>query len=248
MKNAMFIFLYLPLQLFANMPDIDDLPWIHASDYEAINFVEPYLPENPVIIEAGVCDAEDTHRMKKLWPNATVHGFEPHPDLFIRATNETQYMKNVTIYPLALFNKVGTMIFYVSSKIPAASSLLVDNLDNVEIPEDMEHDGRNYQDTPITVNCTTLDFWAETEKVDVVDFIWLDTEGAELYILQSGKSLLTNVKVICTEANFKVFRQGMTQFPELYDFLIEQGFTLKYIWGRSDWQGVAIFVKSNLII
>lgn len=224
--------------------DVNSLPWIKAQDGDELKFVSPLLPENPTILEAGVCDGSDTYQMKKKWPQATIYGFEALPDHFRRAREKTKHLSGITLYPCALFDRIGTLTFYASQKIPGASSLLRDNLDNIEIPKDIHYDGVNYLDLPITVSCTTVDAWAAQANVKKIDYIWLDTEGAELYILRNAQTILSTVKVISTEVNFKEFRKGMTLFPDLYEFLTQQGFELKYIWGRKDWQAVAIFVRS----
>lgn len=227
--------------LFAKVA-IEDLPWIKAKDEDAINYAESFLSKNPVILEAGVCGGEDTICFKKKWPNSIIYGFEPHPENFACAKIKTKDLAGVAIMNSALFDHVGKITFYKSATIPAASSLLVDNLNNIEIPKDLTLGGTNYRDTAATVDCTTVDHWAKEAGIKKIDFIWLDTEGAELYILKNAKTILPTVRVISTEVNFKEFRLGMTYFQDLYEFLTEQGFVLKYIWGRSDWQGVAIFV------
>jgi FkbM family methyltransferase len=224
---------------------IDDLPWITAHDSEQIAYAAPFLPENPIILEAGVGDGEDSCRMKKKWPNATIYGFEPHPMLFSIAQKNTAHLQGVTLYPYALGDTHSTKTFYTSAKIPLASSLLQDNLDYIDIPSDIGHNGVNYQDTPITVSCTTIDQWAHEMNITAVDYIWLDTEGYELPILMHAQTILPKVRALSLEVNFKEFRLGMTQFSELYEFLTQQGFVLQYIWGRADWQGVALFVNSR---
>lgn len=221
-----------------------DLPWIQAQHGDELAFVAPFLPKNPTILEAGVYDGSDTCRMKQKWPDATIHGFEPLPENFIRASQNTQNLNKVNLYPKALFNKIGTITFYASQKMSGASSLLKDNLDYIEIPRDIHHDGVNYQDKAITIECTTIDAWAEQAQVKKIDYIWLDAEGAELYILSNSKTILPTIQAISTEVNFKEFRKGMTLFSDLYEFLVTQGFQLKYIWGRSDWQATAVFVRA----
>ncbi len=227
--------------------NVDELPWIQEDDSNAALYAIPFLPVNPIILEAGVCDAEDTLRMKKLWPNATIYGFEPLPQHYTLSQKNTEHIQGFTLYPCALFDKIGTLTFYESKKIPGASSLLKDNFDHITIPNDINYDGVNYKDTPITVQCTTIDQWAHANNITKVDYVWLDTEGAELPILRHAPTILATVKVISIEANFKEFRKGMTLFQDLYEFLTQQGFVLKHIWGRPDWQGVAVFVNAKLI-
>lgn len=225
--------------------DINDLPWIDATDDDAIKYAAPFLPENPVILEAGVCDALDTLSMKARWPNAVIYGFEALPKHYELSYDKLKDIAGVMLQPCALFDRVGELTFYFSAKIPGASSLLQDNLDNIEIPQGIDHDGINYRDTAITVKCTTIDQWVQDSGVQKIDYLWLDTEGAELYILRNAKSILPAVKVISIEINFQEFRKGMTQFQDLYAFLTNEGFKLQYIWGNRVWQGVGIFVNTR---
>jgi FkbM family methyltransferase len=247
MKKTLCLLYLLPSLLFSVQPVIEDLPWISASDADTLKYTSPFLPNNPIILEAGVCDANDTISMVNLWPEATIYGFEPNPDLYPIAERKIRPFKNIFLYPLALFDRIGKITFYKSGSIPGASSVLFDNLDYINMPEDIEYNGVNYRDTSVTVDCTTIDHWSEVTRVNQIDYIWLDTEGAELYILQNAKRILPTVRVISIEVNFHEFRVGMTQFSDLYSFLTENGFKIKYIWGRSDWQGVAVFVNASLV-
>src|SRR5579885_3078300 len=83
-----------------------------------------YLPKNPVIIEAGAHYGRDTIKMSKIWPQATIHAFEPVPELFTILKNNTQKYDNIFCYPYALSNSCGTKNFFVSSGRSTATSSL----------------------------------------------------------------------------------------------------------------------------
>lgn len=68
-------------------------------------------------------------------------------------------------------------------------------------------------------------------------------EGAEYYVLSSATKILSSVKVILTEINFREFRQGSTQYSLLKEYLESQGFELKKIWGSPTWQATGLFIK-----
>ena len=142
-------------------------------------------------------------------------------------------LPNAILFPLTLSEISGEQSFYYSITIGAASSLLKDG--GMEIC--------NYQDIEMKVQCINLDEWACKHGVDHIDFIWLDIEGNELPVLKSASTILIPVKAIITEVNFLEFRQGCTQYQELYDFLIVNGFRLYRIWGNPKWQGNALFVR-----
>lgn len=250
MKILFKISLIFPFFACGIVPKIENLPWINAKDRDAAYLAKPFLPKCPVILEAGVCDATDTLQFKKIWPKATIYGFEPNPDFYKKATMKTSGLKNIKIYNKALFQYSGNIQFFVSNKYAAASSVLEDNLTQIVLPPNHPGpsvDQLSYEDEPINVECITIDDWAKSTNISHVDYLWLDTEGAELNILKTATSILPKVKVISVEVNFQEFRREMTLFPDLYEFLYSQGFRIKYIWGNPKLQGVAIFVNQQIL-
>lgn len=231
--------------MYAINISLEDLPWVQKQD--CINRVGEFLPANPIILEAGMHHATDTIKMKAKWANAKIYGFEPHPESYKKACENIQYLRDVFIFPYALFDREGTEVFYMSKRNEGASSLFIDNTDTVKCPTYMTPpDGLNFRDVPTTVFCTTIDLWAQKNDINHIDYLWLDTEGSELVILQNAMSILPSVKVISIECNFKEYRKGISLFSDVFQFLTEQGFVLDSIWGNPEWQGDAIFVRTQL--
>ncbi len=77
-----------------------------------------------------------------------------------------------------------------------------------------------------TVPLTTLDHWAESEGVQRVDFIKLDTQGAELDILTGSERLLAGCLGIEAEVMFSPMYDGQPLFAEVDAFLRGRGFRL----------------------
>ena len=231
---------------------IDSLPFVDGKDEDSALYAAPYLPNDPVILEAGTCGGEDTCFFKKIWKNSTIYGFEPMPQSYQRTLDNIKSLKGIKIFPYALCDFVGEAVFYVSQANAGCSSLLPDNFGSIVWPfendcSDAELNNNHYQDIPITVPTTTINAWGKKYKIPHIDYIWLDTEGSELQILSAGTNYLHNVRVISTEVNFQEFRSGMTQFSDLYEFLTQHNFSLKYIYANPKWQGVAMFVNNKFI-
>jgi hypothetical protein len=102
----------------------------------------------------------------------------------------------------------------------------------------------HYQGPEITVPCVILDDWCNQNDIKGFDFMWLDLEGAELRILSSSPQILANTQLIYVETNFQHFREGMTQFRDLRNFLESQGFCLLSHWYRENLQGDALFIRN----
>lgn len=66
--------------------------------------------------------------------------------------------------------------------------------------------------------------WVEPIDLASFDMLVLDTEGAELLVLEGAREILSRFRYIqCEAANFEV-RPGCCQLPDLDAFLSKQGF------------------------
>ncbi|MFZ5953915.1 MAG: FkbM family methyltransferase [Candidatus Dependentiae bacterium] len=192
--------------------------------HQILETVKPYLPNAPIVVEAGAFDGADTKKMALLWPEGTIHAFEPVPKNFELLKNNTVAYKNICCYPLALSNTTGYATFY-SAINPAkpdkpcqAGSLLAPK-------ERLSHSPMVYQET-IQVPAITLDDWAEKEEVNQVDFLWLDMQGHELSVIKSSPVIMTTVKAIYTEVHFIEAYEGQSSYQELKNYLESIGFTM----------------------
>jgi len=212
-------------------------------DGKRLELVAKFIPDDPVIFEAGGHYGEDTVRLAKRWPNGSVISFEPNPAAFIRLSETVKDYESIHGYNLAVNNYSGTAVLNVcygstgdDPVFEGASSLL-------EPSKCMEI---HYKGPKVKVPCVILDNWCMKNEIDHIDFMWLDLEGLELQILKSSPIILSTVKVIYTETNMFKFRKGTTQFESLRSFLEKSGFKLLSHWYNEGLQGDAIFVNKEL--
>jgi len=192
--------------------------------HEALSVIKRYLPKNPVIIEAGAFDGNDTQRMAQLWPQGLIHSFEPVPQLFNRLQKKTQHFDHVHCYAYALSNQNGNAYFHIAEKptrpgVPSQASSLR------EPKERLKHSPMQFPYT-IVVPTITLDYWMQQQQVCHVDFLWLDVQGHELTVLQAGQQLLSTVMVVFTEVGFFENYVGQPNYIDLQQWLEQQGFFL----------------------
>lgn len=208
-----------------------------------VDLIAKFLPDNPVVFEAGGHYGCDTVKFAKKWPQGTIISFEPNPHAFSKLLETTKNLDNVYAHNFAVNNYNGIAILNVCHGsfgdnliYEGASSLL-------EASEWMEI---HYQGPKLEVSCVVLDDWCQANGIDHLDFMWLDLEGLELQVLKSSPKILTKVKVIYAETNFLKFRKGMTQFKDLKNFLERAGFQMLSHWYAEGFQGDAIFIKKEL--
>lgn len=189
---------------------------------EKLSFIANYLPENPLIVEAGAYNGADSKRMSRFFPGATIHSFEPVPEIFAELCKKTAGFSNINRHNIALASSNGTATFYVSEKpswpgVPfQAGSLLAPK-------ERLHHSPITFPHT-IEVPTITLDTWAEQNNIDHVDFIWLDTQGTELSILQASPKMLATIKVIFTEVEFIEAYAGQPTYDDVVAWAEKNGF------------------------
>lgn len=183
------------------------------------NFIKQYLPENPVIVEAGAYHGSDTVDMATQWPHALIYSFEPVPHLYEQLVEKSRNFKNIHTFQIALSNKTGTAEFYISSgqSIGGSSSLLRPKEHLKDHPDIIFRDC-------IRVNTTTLDSWAAQHNIEKIDFLWLDMQGAEALMLRASSKIIKTVKVILTEVNITEQYENCELYVSYKNWLNSIGF------------------------
>ncbi len=216
--------------------------------HESFQHIKQYIPENPVIVEAGAFDGHETQRMLAVWPEATIHAFEPMPGAFEKFEANTMHLPNVHRYQIALSDTTGTSELYVAEKpdrpgMPTqASSLLMPKERLLYSPIQFPY--------TISVPTITLDDWAKKNNVLHVDLLWLDMQGYELNALTAARTMLKTVSAIYTEVGFIENYAGQAQYPEVKAWLENAGFVMI---GRdfpdqpTKFFGNALFVQRSLL-
>lgn len=201
-----------------------------------------FLPENPIIVEAGACRGGDTQKMANLWSKGIIHAFEPLPEHFATLTKNTSELSNVICYKYGLGIQNGTFPFHVSErngKMMNSSSLLSPK-EHLNWCKDIIFS------EVISIDVLTLDAWAKKYNVYYVDFMWLDLQGSELDVLKACPKLLKTVKAIWTEATYGEMYKECARYPQLKQFLENEGFTFVCTSGGLEFMFDALFVRNDV--
>jgi len=136
---------------------------------------------------------------------------EPFSKNYDRLRDNTSHIKNIITKKIALSDKEGKCLFYVS-KFSFSHSLV----------EDIVKTSGSYYETEVMVS--TLDKLLEEIKINKVDLIKIDAEGEELNILRGAqKTLKNNPNVIVIAASYHYPEEK----KEVIGFLKERGFDIK---------------------
>lgn len=213
-------------------------------DKQAIESTITHLPSDPVILDAGAYTGSEISYMKKVWPNSTIHAFEPVPELFQKLKKNTRRLSNVHHYQLGLDATSGLKKFYLSNQ-PGQTEVSMSS--SLREPKDhLKHDIETQFKKEMTIQCLNLDEWAKAYNIEKIDMLWLDMQGVELEVMQAAPNIMKTVKVVYTEVEFVEAYKGQAQWRELRKWLEEQGFYLiarDFDLPPKFWFGNAIFAR-----
>jgi FkbM family methyltransferase len=190
--------------------------------HKTIETVKQFLPDNPVIVEAGAFDGNDTNKMALQWPAGTVHAFEPVPEIYERLLSNTSRFTNIRYYPLALSDNNGTALFHISER-PSRPGI-ASQAGSLHKPKQRLSKSPLIFPRTTTVPTITLDEWTANNAVSAIDLLWLDTQGHELAILQAAPSMISHIRVILAEVSFIESYEGQPQYEEVVAWITNHGF------------------------
>lgn len=166
-----------------------------------------------IILDIGGCEGEESIRYSRIFPFASIFVFEPLPK------NQKLVLENIKKYksdsikliPMAASDEDGSTEFYVSSGHPdpkaefdwdfgnKSSSLLA--------PQENNNPAWLQFNDKIKVETISLNSFLKGNKINEVDFIHMDVQGAELKVLKGAKGFIKNIKAIWLEvADVEIYK------------------------------------------
>ncbi len=142
--------------------------------------------KTPLFVDVGANLGLISLRIISEIPATKIYAFEPGPvqQEFLKKTIEyNKLKKNISLYSNALGREVGVAKFTVHKPTDAAKDGFLDT-------------GRGSHTAETKVSVETLDHWWQGEGKPWVDVVKIDTEGAELWVLEGGRNFLSSAKPI----------------------------------------------------
>ena len=152
--------------------------------------------------------------------------------------------ENNKIFNFAFSNISGESSFY-QNKISHTNGLYKVNVDSSDSirAQQQNFDFSKEVNSKIEVETRTLDSFFKDYKIERVDLMKIDTQGAEELVLEGGKSSLSKINAIILEVSLFDYYDHKTSFSDIEKYLLPIGFELFSILeisnnpmnGRTDW-------------
>ena len=209
---------------------------------EIKDFLIQHKEDFKLIVEIGTHFGNDTIEIRKLFPKSEIICFEPDPRN-VSVIKENWNSNNVgVLYELAASDFNGKTTFHLSSgdcsfwtddelwskKEWSASSSIKKPVKHTEVHPWIKFD------EVIEVDCVKLDdFQPLNEKI--IDFIWMDVQGAEDLVINGSKKILTHTRFLFTEYNNEELYENQLNLEGILELL------------GPDWSVLSIFSNDILL-
>jgi FkbM family methyltransferase len=203
----------------------------------------------PLIFDVGAHVGETAARYRSLFPDALVHCFEPSPKSFERLSKAFAADPRIVPHNFAVSEKAGTATLRVNRASVTNSLLESDRRGD-------DYWGRNLLDTDseVSVQTIALDDFCRAERIEHLDVLKIDVQGAEYAVLAGARGLLEKhaVDLIYLEMIMAPSYVGQRKYHYYLTLLDELGYQLFDLFnlGRRDGrliQSDGIFVTSEFL-
>ncbi len=221
----------MPYNLITGLPNVYITPeserightWLKGNVWEK-HLIEKFyslLPHNDyfVVLDLGA-QTGCFSLLAKYFPNSRWYAFEPIHE----AATELQRnlalnnISNVSIHQVAVTNYSGVVTLNMPAMNEWGLSTIGENVQRFLTVMKRE------------IECIDLDSFIQKHTIKKVDFMKLDTEGSELYILQGAKKTIEKDRpIILMEYNEVNMKQCNVLKKEVDEFLIEIGYEWKMV-------------------
>jgi FkbM family methyltransferase len=201
----------------------------------------------PVIFDVGAYVGDIAATYKRIFPQSTIHCFEPFPDSFQKLNNFCRD-ESIKTHQIAFSDKKGKTTFHTNVDL-SCNSLLPPTEGEFKC-----YSAKSIKDGEIQVETETIDNFCANAGISGIDILKLDVEGAEVKVLGGASRMLSNqaIKLIYSEVMFIPHYTGGCLFHELSGFLDKYDYTLLNFYhlrtaknGQLRW-GNAIFLSPEI--
>jgi FkbM family methyltransferase len=186
---------------------------------------EILLSDPKVIFDIGANRGDTAIKYSNLFSNASIYAFEPFIETFEKLINNVNGIPKISTHQIAISDKKGETVFY-SNKNEDTNSLLASSKIGLSSDEQVKTIGQ------INVITETIDTFCVEQKIDNIDILKMDIQGAELLALKGAAQLLAEKKIrlIYTETYFRRQYNNQPLFHEISAFLAQYGYYLQDIY------------------
>ncbi|MDO8290842.1 MAG: FkbM family methyltransferase [Parvibaculum sp.] len=172
----------------------------------------PLIARDAVIVDVGAHSGQHSKLFAGMAPDGHVYAFEPgaYARSILSRMVRLRGLSNVTVVPFGMSDKASTETLHVPLK---RSGTMGFGLSHIGADND---DGR--ATATETIQLTTLDIFAEAQKLTRLDFVKVDIEGWEAHFLKGALGTIKRLRpIVLIEVVEHVLARAGTTPADIFD-------------------------------
>ena len=195
------------------------------------------MQPQPIIFDVGANEGQSIDRFRILFPNSTIHSFEPLPRE-CQALKEQYASDNTLINNIGLGSSQQKRKFYTNFHSPSSSfvKLNLQSLANLRASKAYEtpvhqHVAKEVHGDvtgEIEVDVSTVDLYIKDHAISRIDILKIDTQGFENEVLKGAEQALLNKTIQIVELEMIVgdVYESRVTFRDIEQYLVPYGYRL----------------------
>ncbi len=194
------------------------------------------------IFELGSRDGQDSLILHRQF-GAHVHAFECNPYALELCRQRLEGVPGVTLVPLAAWHQNTRISFYPVVETYCGDTATPTRIGASSCFEADPSYHERYVQSRIEVQAVRIDDYRRERRLDPVDLVCLDVQGAALQALQGMPDTLKSCDFVLAELERRPLYQGQALLPEVTNFLAGLGFERVAAIERDPWFGDYLFER-----
>jgi FkbM family methyltransferase len=177
---------------------------------EFVSITKKYFKDEDiqVIMEIGSLDGKDSIYFKNCFPNSKVYCIEGLPE------NYEKYLRH------------QTTVTPINAVIADYDGQIIYHKKNVNGIHGIFNRGDQYGNDKLDLKCMTVQTLCKKHKIQSIDLIKIDVEGATYEVLNGMGDMINNIKIMHIETESYPFFEFQKLDKEVFNFLINKNFTM----------------------
>ncbi len=191
--------------------------FVSGEHFVISNILEKNLKkENPIFFDVGANIGEYSKELRQQFTKATIYAFEPNINTY-KLLSANLLAFNIKCFNIGLSSKAAKekIYTYATEQTSGHASIYQDVLTTLHGAKDI---------LEIEFMMDTIDSYCNTNKIDSIDFLKIDTEGHELEVLKGASEMIKHNKINIIQFEFnemniisRVFLKDFYQLLSSYD-------------------------------